>query len=335
MERLRSEAGRVSQEFENRYTGLQAELERERATAAELQARLARRESEAAAELSAAQGKLQELQSAIGRLEEEKRNRDAAAAAENADIRKQNAFMRKNTAAMKQELDWISRIAESRRRKLIALTVITIGIVASWIMSANLSCRQSASSAITGTPSATGPDQKTAAHKLPPADSGKAVRTGSAGRRNPKPEKHPGGGTAAAAWPQFRIAGVKTSVTGKSCKLIFDNGVFSTWTTVTPDALKQLKEIAAAIRPHIKHYKLIVEGHTDDRPLRDTSEYDGNDALALARAEVIRKLLITEGGIPPAAVTARHAGGRPAPYPNNTALNRKRNRTVVIYLVMK
>jgi len=99
--------------------------------------------------------------------------------------------------------------------------------------------------------------------------------------------------------------------------------------------MKQLKGIADNLRPQMSKIKVIVEGYTDDKPLRNTSVYNGNDALALARAEVVRKVLVAKYHLPALAVSARHSGGHKPPYPNNSDLNRRRNRTVVLKLVRK
>jgi flagellar motor protein MotB len=129
------------------------------------------------------------------------------------------------------------------------------------------------------------------------------------------------------------IEGVKAVPAGRACTLCFDSGVFSSLVTPSDAALKQLKRIADILRPQMPKLKVIVEGYTDDKPLRNTSVYNGNDALALARAEVIRKILVTKGHLPALAVSARHSGGRKPPYPNDSDLNRRRNRTVVLRLV--
>jgi chemotaxis protein MotB len=121
----------------------------------------------------------------------------------------------------------------------------------------------------------------------------------------------------------------------QACSLVFDSGVFTSLITPSDAAIKQLRQIADTLRPQMGSLKVIIEGHTDDKPLRKTSTYDGNDALALARAEAVRKILISNGRLPAAAVSARHAGGRKPPYPNNSDSNRRRNRTVVIRLVRK
>jgi flagellar motor protein MotB len=136
-----------------------------------------------------------------------------------------------------------------------------------------------------------------------------------------------------APWPVIKVDGVKAKNVGDSCVITFDEGVFASFVSLSDVAVKQLTKLADVLRPGIGKYKIEVEGHTDDRPLRNTSVYNGNDALALARGQAVEKFLTGVGKLPESAVSVLHAGTHAAPYPNNSAVNRRRNRTVVIRLV--
>ena len=131
------------------------------------------------------------------------------------------------------------------------------------------------------------------------------------------------------------VEGVKSLAESGGCTLRFDAGVFVRLTTPSTAAEEQLLEIAKILRPQINGFQLIVEGHTDDQPLKATAAYNGNYALGLARAEAIRTLLITKGKLPGNSIRARSAGGKTSPYPNDSAANRVRNRTVVLKLVRR
>ncbi len=119
------------------------------------------------------------------------------------------------------------------------------------------------------------------------------------------------------------------------CRIRFDSGIFMRLTTPSADAVTQLMEIADILRSNLDRFQLIVEGHTDDKPLKPSAAYNGNYALGLARAEAIRALLITKGKLPANAIRTISAGGKRSPYPNDTLANQTRNRTVVLKLVRK
>ncbi len=80
--------------------------------------------------------------------------------------------------------------------------------------------------------------------------------------------------------------------------------------------------------------QITIEGHTDDVPVVSNT-YPSNWELSMARAVNILKLLISEGGIDPARLSAAgYAHTRPLA-PNDSAPGRKANRRVNILLTIE
>jgi len=99
--------------------------------------------------------------------------------------------------------------------------------------------------------------------------------------------------------------------------------------TIREDQARLLDSIApilaASDRP------LWIEGHTDDRPIRN-DRYPSNWELSAARAAAIARFFVARHGIDPARISATgHAEFRPI-VPNTSASRRARNRRVEIVL---
>jgi len=320
---------------------LQNELEELKRSHSEYIDLLAEKSSATEAELEEAVEARKRVENKLSRIETERSEAEQLSLQSVAELRKQTAFMKKNTATLQNELEK-SRILASRRGRQLVVIIIVIGVIAGiMLLVGKPGCSRSekpeAGDVEPSLPESSSSDsvQKTDNSLRPfsdiqsktPADRVENAPPVSGDAHHSRPPS--------SAWPEFMIEGVKVVPSSQACSLFFDSGVFTSLITPSTTAVKQLTQIADVLRPQIDRYKIIVEGHTDDKPLRKTSTYNGNDALGLARAEAVRKLLITKGRLPAGAISARHAGGRKAPYPNNSDANRRRNRTVVIRLVRK
>ncbi len=284
-----------------------------------------------------AEAKLLKVKAALKKAEE-----DAAYSV--AELRKQTAFMKKNTATLQNELAIAKQVAAKHNKLFFILLTVVVAIFSILLLIGKPSCTKEPdvrNSELDQIKKVADNSEKGEDEKQKIDDSKKSYSAlrhkGSAPAQKPKKKKHPTQGTLlhGESWPKFVIDGVKVEASPQTCKLVFDEGVFSSLVTPAPKAKDQLREIAKVMRPKMSRYKIIVEGYTDDKPLKNTSRYNGNDALAKARAEVIRKLLINEGKLPAASISARDSGGRKAPYPNNTASNRRRNRTVILRIIKR
>lgn len=266
-----------------------------------------------------------QAKTSLSRLKNEHADSEKQVVKSTAELRKQTAFMKKNNATLQSELNAMERKAAMRGRWLAALLLILAASGSGFILLGPPSCQRTPAG-----PSA--PD--TQAQEKPDAppsrqDTARISANTAADSRSATAETP----AAPPLWPALPVAGVNVSTSPTLCTLRFEEGVFTRMTTPSKTAIKQLTAIAGKLRPHMDYFQLIVEGHTDDQPLKTTTTYDGNYALGLARAETVRTFLITKAKLPGYAVRAASDGERNPPYPNTSRANRKRNRTVVLKLV--
>jgi outer membrane protein OmpA-like peptidoglycan-associated protein len=64
--------------------------------------------------------------------------------------------------------------------------------------------------------------------------------------------------------------------------------------TLKTDAKKSLDKVAASLKKSYSTQKIVVQGHTDDTPIR-VSKWASNMELSVARADAVRQYLITRG----------------------------------------
>ncbi len=252
--------------------------------------------------LLAAQNEVQAATARLEALEAERGKSQQQIADDLADLRKQTAFMKKNIAVLHAELDEARRQSAFRARVVLALGALLTIIAALAIIRAAGGCRQRED---------TGSTTHQARTMQAAGESGETVVTDSA--------------TASRAWPSLRIDGLRVERKQDHLLIRFEEGAFGSLTTLTPAASGQLKSLVERLRPDLQSYRLVVEGHTDDTPMRPTATFADNAALAAARAEAGTALLKNEG----AHAIAATGAGTP-PYPNDTPDNRRRNRTLVI-----
>jgi chemotaxis protein MotB len=113
-------------------------------------------------------------------------------------------------------------------------------------------------------------------------------------------------------------------------KLLFNTGSYK----VAPQGEKALKEIAKVLEQN-PDITVMVEGHTDDQPMKGSGEVKDNWDLSVMRATSVTKILLSGGKIDPARVTA---AGRAefAPVENaKTESARAKNRRTEIILTPK
>lgn len=110
-------------------------------------------------------------------------------------------------------------------------------------------------------------------------------------------------------------------------KLLFASGS----TEVDQKGIDALKELAKVLEKE-KDIHIMVEGHTDNVPLKGTGCNKDNWDLSVARANAITKIILKNGNIEPSRITS---AGRGEFYPlvnNDTPDNRARNRRTEIIL---
>ncbi len=103
--------------------------------------------------------------------------------------------------------------------------------------------------------------------------------------------------------------------------------------TLMPDApIEQFKNIAELVKS-IPGWKVIVEGHTDPRPIH-TKEFPDNYALSIARAKAVAKLL-ESFGVPESVIEIHGYGPDRPKVPNTSLANMAVNRRTEVRLVPK
>jgi chemotaxis protein MotB len=108
-------------------------------------------------------------------------------------------------------------------------------------------------------------------------------------------------------------------------KLLFDSGS----AIIKPAAFHTLDEIGDIVAAERRH-PVVVEGHTDDRPIT-TSQYPSNWQLSGARAAAVVQRLVHAGVKPKRTSLSGYASQHPVTT-NATASGRARNRRVEIIL---
>ncbi len=81
-------------------------------------------------------------------------------------------------------------------------------------------------------------------------------------------------------------------------------------------------------------YKVIVQGHTDDQPLRNSQKFPSNWELSSARAGSVVRFFIQRGQMDPRRFSAMGCAHTKPLFENNSKENRAKNRRVSIVMEM-
>jgi chemotaxis protein MotB len=110
--------------------------------------------------------------------------------------------------------------------------------------------------------------------------------------------------------------------------IIFRTGIAD----ITPRAFSILDRIAEIIKKTSMPVR--VEGHTDNVPIH-TKRFPSNWELSVSRAVNVVKYFASRRGISPKRLSAVGYGDSKPLFPNDSAVNKAKNRRVEIVLVMK
>lgn len=113
-------------------------------------------------------------------------------------------------------------------------------------------------------------------------------------------------------------------------KLLFASG---SW-TVGADGRAALREVSNILARNAE-IQVMVEGHTDNVPLKSKSEVSDNWDLSVMRATAIAKILLENKGVNPAQVAASGRGEYMPILGNDSPENRAKNRRTEIILTPK
>ncbi len=106
----------------------------------------------------------------------------------------------------------------------------------------------------------------------------------------------------------------------------------SGYADLTPKMHTLLDRISPMLRKLVqKGHPLIVEGHTDDRPIKN-DYFWGNWELSTARATMVVEYLIDRKGFSPGCMGAIGYGEHRPLGPNDSVEERRRNRRVVFFV---
>ncbi|OGS05482.1 MAG: hypothetical protein A3G41_03575 [Elusimicrobia bacterium RIFCSPLOWO2_12_FULL_59_9] len=100
---------------------------------------------------------------------------------------------------------------------------------------------------------------------------------------------------------------------------------------LTPHMIKLMEGIAPVLKKMVQKNDIVVEGHTDDRPIR-TANFASNWELSTARATNVVRYLLYQQGFPPAKLAAVGYGEFRPLVPNDTPENRAKNRRVKFWI---
>jgi chemotaxis protein MotB len=127
----------------------------------------------------------------------------------------------------------------------------------------------------------------------------------------------------------LRVPGVSIHDREGDLVLVFERGLFGAGQArIHANSRAVLRPLAKALGEPDRRIQIVVSGLTDPAPPR-TADYRDNESLALARAAAVLDFLLA-AGVPASRLTLRAAGDGPAPFANDTAEGRARNRSVMI-----
>ena len=299
------------QQAEQDIATLQTEFETLKSEALDQHQKAQARQNELATQVEELQEALAAEQASTSRDQEH--NSDHKALVD--ELRQQVAFMKKNTAALHAQLSTAQETAMQRAKMLAGAWVVVTLVTAALIMSLLArGCQRPPQIDHPTSVSQTSPDTSEA---LPPI-----IERDSEDRPTQQID-------AAPPLQGIEIEGIEVlSQDADALSLRFNEGIFSSLDTLSTDGRQLLDALARQLPRELAGWKLIIEGHTDDIPLRSTSRFADNEELAKARAEATAQHFKQRAGFPESAIDARP--GTTAPFPNDSTANRTRNRTVTI-----
>lgn len=121
------------------------------------------------------------------------------------------------------------------------------------------------------------------------------------------------------------VDGINVGEIRQTPHIVFDDAVFSSGANIAAAQKQRLLSIARKVMAIDSNAQLIVIGHTDD-----SGGEDANLRMGQRRADTVRDMLKQELGIGDRNIYPHSAGEANPPFPNDTAANKARNRTVTL-----
>jgi flagellar motor protein MotB len=124
--------------------------------------------------------------------------------------------------------------------------------------------------------------------------------------------------------------GVIVTAEGDEKVIFFESGLFASGSKLNREGEFMLANIGRQLAPRSHSVSITVIGCTDNMPVSSHKEYKDNQSLGFMRAIAALQVLQSSSGIPTAAFKTISYGAEWSPFPNNSDVNRARNRTVVL-----
>ena len=116
-------------------------------------------------------------------------------------------------------------------------------------------------------------------------------------------------------------------------RIIFSEPVFSRLTTIDSAQKNRLEQVAKIVKQGNPSSVLTIIGHTDNDPIRPSSEYRSNEYLSELRANEVVKFLKEKNILPASQLRPIAMGAQEPPFPNNNPDSKAKNRTVSIEIM--
>jgi outer membrane protein OmpA-like peptidoglycan-associated protein len=121
--------------------------------------------------------------------------------------------------------------------------------------------------------------------------------------------------------------GLIAHVDAGAVTITFADGVFSAGNRLSDNGSAALADLSRRLGPSVADVSITVVGHTEDA---QPSGYPSSDALGLARAMAAAERMSEASGLPLSTFALSSSGMANPPFPNTTAADRARNRTVTV-----
>lgn len=127
--------------------------------------------------------------------------------------------------------------------------------------------------------------------------------------------------------------GVVVTAENNERLIVFEEGVFSSGLKLSREGETLLSNVGRQLSQQANKVQVTVVGCTDNQPVSGKAKYKSNEALGLMRATEAERVLRASSGLSADTFKTVSYGAKWAPFPNDTAANRARNRTVVLRIL--
>lgn len=139
----------------------------------------------------------------------------------------------------------------------------------------------------------------------------------------------------AAKLVELEGRGMLVTAEGNEKVVVFESGIFASGTKLSRGGEAMLSKVGRQLASRAKNISITVVGCTDNLPVSGKREYKDNKALGLMRAAAALQVLQSSSGIPATEFKTVSYGAEWSPFPNDTAANRARNRSVVLRIALR